>query len=132
MSHVVFISHASSDRWVAEQIAKHIEATGATYFLDTRDIETGDVFDDVLRTALLSSSELLVLLTPAALQRPYIWTELGAAWMQGHRIVGVLYGVTTNDLTRAHAPAFLRNVHLRDINDLDEYFVEMRGRVSRG
>jgi hypothetical protein len=131
VSFIVFISHASRDKWVAGQIAKEVTATGADPFLDSRAIETGDEFDEELRKALHDASELLVLLTPAALERPYVWIEIGVAWSQGKRIVGILHGMTTNDLAASDGtPAFLKGIHLRDINELDEYLRELKGRVE--
>jgi hypothetical protein len=52
VSFVVFISHASHDKWVAGQIAKEVTAAGAECFLDSRAIETGDEVDEELKKAL--------------------------------------------------------------------------------
>jgi len=129
----VFISHASSDKWVAGQIAKEVAAVGAVPFLDSGAIETGDEVDEELKQALHGASELLVLFTPAALARPYVWIEIGVAWGQGKRIIGILHDMTTSDLA-AHdgAPAFLKGIQLRDINELDTYLEELRRRVEDG
>jgi hypothetical protein len=83
VSLTVFISHSSQDAWVAGQIAKEVSAVGAECFLDSGEIETGDEFDEELKKGLGAASELLVLLTPAALERPYVWIEIGVAWSQG-------------------------------------------------
>src|SRR4051812_181904 len=116
MPHLVFISHSSRDAWIAEQVRKELAAIGATCFLDSS-IETGDAFDDEIKRALQAADELLVLLTPAAMERPYVWIEIGIAWSLGKRIVGILQGMTTSELaSREGTPAFLRGVHLRDIN----------------
>ena len=74
-----------------------------------------------------------MLLTPAALERPYVWIEIGIAWSQGKRIIGILHGMTTGELAaRDGTPAFLNRIHLRDINDLDEYLQELRRRLHDG
>lgn len=88
----VFISHSSVDTWVARQPARAVEECGATCFLDEAHMEYGDDFEDKILAAVRASQELLVLLTPWAIKRPYIWLELGAIWGQGQRIIGVLYG----------------------------------------
>ncbi len=133
MAYTVFISHASTDRWVAGQIAKELEAVGVDNYLDSQVVETGDQLEAELRTALHDADELLVLLTPAALERPYVWLEIGAAWSQGKRIIGILHGMTTSELaSRDGTPAFLTGIVLRDINDLDEYLVEVRQRLTDG
>jgi hypothetical protein len=114
-------------------MAKEIEAAGAEFFLDAGGIESGDQIDEEIRTALHGASELVVLLTPAALQRPYVWMEIGIAWSQDKRIVGILYGLTTKELAeRDGTPAFIKGTLLRDINDFDLYLEELRKRVESG
>lgn len=131
MAYTVFISHASRDRWVAGQIGREVAARGAKYFLDSEALESGDVVDEELRDALAEADELVVLLTPAALERSYVWVEIGAAWIQGLRIVGILYGLTTAELaSRENTPAFVKGVLLRDINDFERYAEELETRLE--
>lgn len=127
----IFISHHSGDTWIANQISKEITALGADTFLDAHDVETGDVFEERIRQNLEECDELLVLLTPEAFGRPYVWMEVGAAWVQQKRIVGILYRVTAGDVaTRERTPALLKSIHLRPLNEFDEYLEELRGRIS--
>lgn len=128
----VFISHSSVDTWVARQIARAVEACGATFFLDEADMEYGDDFEDRILAAVRASQELLVLLTPWAIKRPYIWLEIGAIWGQGQRIVGVLYGLSVKELmTDEGTPALLKRITLVEINKLDEYFEQLTTRVGK-
>lgn len=128
----VFISHSSVDTWVARQIARSVEERGATYFLDEADMEYGDDFEDKILAAVRASQELLVLLTPWAIKRPYIWLEIGAIWGQGQRIVGVLYGLGVKELmTEEGTPALLKRITLVEINKLDEYFDQLAARVEK-
>src|ERR1700722_10652486 len=69
MKPMVFISHSSRDTWVAKQIAAHVKCVGAETFLDEADIEHGDDFDDEIVKASKRCTELLVLLTPWAVER---------------------------------------------------------------
>ena len=79
-----------------------------------------------------ASEELVVLLTPWALTRPYIWLEIGALWGREKRIVGVLHGISTGELiTREGIPALLKRINLLDINGIDEYFQQLAVRVVR-
>jgi hypothetical protein len=80
----VFISHSSMDTWIAKQIATLIGQCGATCFLDEADVQIGDDFEDKIREAANASGELLVLLTPWAIERPYIWLEMGVFWEEAH------------------------------------------------
>ncbi len=131
MPYTVFISHAHVDRWVAGQIAKELEAMGASCFLDSQVLETGDALDAELREALEGADELAVLLTPDALSRPYVWLEIGASWGRGIRIAGILCGITTAELA-AHdgTPAFMSGILLRDINEFGRYADELKQRIE--
>ncbi len=95
---LVFLSHSSRDTWVAKQIAREMTACGAMPFLDETDIETGAEFEDAILVFLSKAHELVVLLTPWALDRPYIWAEIGAAWGRRIPIVAILHGITPQEL----------------------------------
>jgi hypothetical protein len=127
----VFISHSSVDTWVAKQLAQRIEAGGAATFLDESDIAYGDDFEARILEAARNSEELLVLLTPWAIERPYIWLEMGVFWGRGKRIIGVLHGLTAKELTtREGIPALLKRIDLVDINRVDLYFAQVAARVK--
>ncbi len=75
---------------------------------------------------------MLVLLTPWALGRPYVWAELGAVWIKGLPIVGVIYGLTLNELhAKPEVPVFLKTENLVTLNEIDTYFGQLRARVKR-
>lgn len=126
----VFISHSSKDTWVARQIADRISACGAGTFLDEADVAYGDDFDDKIIAAADHSIELLVLLTPWALNRPYIWIEIGLFLNERKRIVVVLHGLTAKEIsTDERIPAILKRIDLVEINQLDGYFNQLKKRV---
>src|SRR5229473_2605470 len=95
---LVFISHNGTDTWVARQIARAITECGATPFLDEAQIEVGADFEDDILAFLAKADELVVLLTPWALDRPYVWAELGAAWGRRIPIVILLHGMTAAEV----------------------------------
>ena len=127
----VFISHAGTDTWVATQIAAHVSKHADT-FLDEANVDFGDDFEAIILAQLRDSQEMVVLLTPWALHRPYIWLEIGAAWGQRKRIVGVLYGVAVDDINKLeHGPVLLKRLNLVEINDIDRYFEQLAARIAR-
>lgn len=129
---LVFISHSSEDTWVAEQIAKHVKASGADVFLDETHIQSGADFEEEILDHLNRSDEILALLTPWALKRPYVWAELGVAWGRKIRIVGVLHGIEPSNLNRkSEATIFLKKRNLIELNRIDKYFSELRTRCKR-
>jgi hypothetical protein len=130
---LVFISHSGKDTWVAKQIAREVSLRGATPFLDEANVEVGEDFEESILTFLEQAHELLVLLTPWALDRPYVWAEIGAAWGRRIPIVGILHGMTSTELqSRPGVPIFLKKRDLLDINDIEVYFGQLRARVNAG
>lgn len=127
---LVFISHSSRDTWVAKQMARRLRESGAQPFLDEADVEVGGDFEEEIREFLAKAHELLVLLTPWALDRPYVWAELGAAWARQIPIVGVLQGLTAAELqARPGIPVFLKRRDLIEINDFERYCEELSKRT---
>lgn len=75
----VFVSHATADKWLATTICNLLEACGATTFRDDRDIDGGDDIPDRIRAEIKKSHELVLLLTPHSIDRPWVLLEVGAA-----------------------------------------------------
>ena len=128
---LVFISHSSMDTWVARQIAKGVEAAGASTFLDETDVAVSEDFEEKILKALDTAKELLVLLTPWSLTRPYVWAEIGAAWGRRIPIVGVLHGLTPEDLqSNSNVPTLLKRRSLIQLNDIETYLEELAERIK--
>jgi hypothetical protein len=126
----VFVSHASDDLWVAEQIAGSIERCGASAFLDRRDIAAGDNFRERIRQELARCDELLALFTPWSRRRAWVRHEIGMADMAKKRIVCVLYKVSLRDFDDdedGRGP--LENLNVVDINTLDTYLSALSKRA---
>lgn len=83
---------------MANQIAREIEARGATPFLDEAQVHAGADFEEDILSFLERAHELVVLLTLWALDRPYVWAEIGAAWGRRIPIVALLLGITPTEL----------------------------------
>ncbi len=126
---LVFISHSGEDTWIARQIAREITERGATPFLDEADVDVGAEFEEDIREFLDKADELLVLFTPWALDRPYVWIEIGAAWQRRLPIVVVLHGLAAKDF-QAHpnAPVFLKKRDIIRLNDVDRYLKQLSSR----
>lgn len=130
-SWTIFISHSGTDTWVAKQIAREIEIRGANTFLDEANIAIGEDFEERILTALDQANELLVLLTPWSLQRAYVWAEIGAAWGRRIPMIGILHGLTPDDLQAdPGVPSLLTRRDLVQLNDIDSYLEQLSGRVD--
>jgi len=128
----VFISHSGVDTWIARKIAEHCEAVSAETFLDESQIAIGAVFETDILAALKKSDELVVLFTPWALERPYVWLEIGAAWYKGIPIIAVLLGVTPKQIQEhPRAPIAIKERNIIELNDVDLYFEQLGERITK-
>ena len=129
---LVFVSHSGPDTWVARQIAREIAARGATPFLDEANIDAGADFEEEILNFLERAHELVVLLTPWGLDRPYVWAEIGAAWSRRIPIVALLLGITPNELqTRPGVPLLLKKRDVLELNQIDTYLDQLAVRIAR-
>lgn len=129
---LVFVSHSSQDTWVAKQIAREIEARGATPFLDEAQVDAGADFEEDILNFLERAHELVVLLTPWALERPYVWAEIGAAWGRRIPIVALLLGITATELqSRPGIPVLLKKRDLLQLNEVEVYLDQLSGRIRQ-
>ena len=124
----VFVSHATADKWLAKTLCEKIEKAGASTFRDDRDIDGGDDIPGRIRQEIIRSNEMVVLMTPESVNRPWVLIEAGAAWgrRQRFRITPVLCHVQVNTI-----PDMISSKKAIHINDLDAYFNEIKKRVQR-
>lgn len=129
---LVFVSHSGEDTWVARQIAQEIACRGARPFLDEADIDIAAEFEDDIREFLEQADEMVVLFTPWALSRRYVWAEIGAAWLRGIPIVVILHGLTIKEFQeQPMTPVFLKARNMIQLNDIDRYLDELGMRVDQ-
>ncbi|MBX7259716.1 MAG: TIR domain-containing protein [Candidatus Hydrogenedentes bacterium] len=116
----VFISHSSTDKWIARRISTDLVGYGVETFLDAKDIKTGDPIDETIRTHLSACDHLLLLLTPASVKSHWVLMEVGGAMALGKRIVPILMHLGANDI-----PDPISKHLARDINDIEAYYAEV-------
>ena len=128
---LVFVSHSGEDTWVARQVARCIADCGAKPFLDQADIAVGADFEEDIREFLDKADELVVLFTPWSLERPYVWVEIGAAWIRRIPIIVLLLGISPAEFqVRPNAPVFLKKRDIISLNAVDQYLSQLRGRAE--
>lgn len=129
--YLVFITHGSTDSWVAEQIAQKVRDCGADAFLDLEKIGVGDDFEEQIVSNLNNASELLALLTPWSIKSLYVWTEIGASWARRIPLVIVLHGIGIEKIqSDPKIPVYIKRHNLIDINRLDKYLEQLKQRVG--
>jgi hypothetical protein len=122
----VFLSHATTDKWLAKTLCEKIEETGATTFRDDRDISGGDDIPEEIRKQIKLSKEIVVLLTPDSITRTWVAIEVGAAWALSERmrIVVVMCHVSVDPI-----PDMIKNRKAIPLNDFDHYLDQLTLRV---
>lgn len=128
--YLVFISHASSDRWIAKQMAAIIERKGkrrgVKTFLDEKDLEAGDRISDEIKRQIQTCAEFVVLLSPAAVERQWVLVEIGSAWGQDKRVTTIIDKLAPDKL-----PDIIRDLKAYDLNDFDQFVTELLRRRGR-
>jgi hypothetical protein len=106
-------------------LCEKIEQVGGKTFRDDRDIHGGDDIPDSLRGEIIRSQELLVLVTPESVNRPWVLLEVGGAWLRGMRITPVLCHVKVDRI-----PDLIKSKKAVPLNDFDQYLEALRHRAK--
>jgi hypothetical protein len=124
--YLVFVSHATKDKWLATALCEKLESVGATTFRDDRDIDGGDDIPHRIRAAIEKCDEMVVLLTPESVTRPWVLLEIGAAWQRGGmRIIAILQHVEIEPI-----PDMLKSKKVLNLNEFDNYLKELGQRIK--
>lgn len=129
----VFVSHGSSDKWIAGQISKEIRAVGASPFLDESDIPKGSPdYKRIIREEISKSHELIAFFTPWSAIRSWVWIELGIAWNREIPLLAVFYRMDLSDLDKnGQGKAILEDVNVIHLNEFDVYLRQLSSRVRK-
>ena len=126
--HLVFVSHATYDKWIAKVLCEKLEApaVGATTFRDDRDIAGGDSILQTIKSRIRDCDEMVVLLTPESVNRGWVMIEVGMAEILEKRITPLLYHVDPGSI-----PDVLRDRRAYEIDQFDEFIKAVRERARK-
>lgn len=114
-------------------MARLIADAGGAPFIDVYDIKKGDRIEERIREGIGECRELVVLLTRSSLESRWVYVEIGAVWGQGKRIVGVLHGVSIDEIEKEFGGmACLRSRNVIALNEFEDYIHEMCQRINEG
>jgi hypothetical protein len=119
----VFLSFSSRNRDQAREIKACADRMGVRVFMDERETEGGDVWDETIRAALNSSRELALLATRDGFKSEWVTTEWGAAWVMQRRITPLLYRCDVDDM-----PERLRRHQAIDWHTYEAYLTRVKER----
>ena len=126
--YLIFVSHATADKWVATIICEKLEAIGAKTFRDDRDLGGGDRIPEEIIRRITRCKEFVVLLTPRSVDRPWVLLEVGMALRNGRRtrIVPILYHVGIDPI-----PEMIKDRKAIDLNEFEDYLAEVGKKIMR-
>jgi TIR domain-containing protein len=127
----VFFSHGGEDTFIVnEYFGPKVRASGAVVFIDEGEVSYGGDFRDIVFRELQICDEILVLLTPSSVKRPWIFAELGASILRGVHVVAIRYGVSEEDLRALGILSILGTTRLMVPGECDKYVLQLRQRVQ--
>jgi len=128
----LFFSHGGDDTFIVKEFLKPmVESSGANVFLDAGRLDYGDDFRETIFVELAQADELLVLLTPSSIRRPWVIAEIGAMLVRGKRVVALRYGPSESELQELGILSLLGTKTLLRMDDFDNYVVQLKRRVTR-
>jgi len=125
LEYVVFISHSSSNAWIAHQIAKEITALGARPWLDKKDLAGGDVILEEIMRGIRACNEAIVLVSSKSAKSQWVVLEIGAVSVLQKRVTPILNNVSPEAL----AP--MKGIKAIDLNDFDDFLVQLKARMTQ-
>jgi hypothetical protein len=111
----VFLSYSNRDTEEATRIYNKVMAAGGRIFMAPKEIRPGDDFAVTIRSALVHSDEVWLLLSPNSIKSEWVITEWGAAWALEKKIVPILYRCDNSAM-----PDRLRGTQSTDLHLIDE------------
>ena len=123
--YIVFISHSAKDAWIARTIAEKISATGATPWLDVKNVDGGDVLGEKIRQGIDACHEAVVLVSPDSIISQWVLFESGAVWGLKKRITPVLHGVSHEALSP------IKELKAIELNDFDDFLLQLKQRLEQ-
>lgn len=122
-SYLVFVSHSSSNNWIANQISKEVTTIGAKTWLDSKDLRGGDVWQQGIMDGIDACQEGLVLVSPDSVNSWWVAFEIGALRGQHKRVTPILNGVSPREM------GSMRDVQAIDLNDFNRFLEQLRERI---
>jgi hypothetical protein len=89
--HLAFLSYARADAEFVLRLAKDLREGGAGVWIDQLDIAPGQRWDRAVEDALAKCAQLLVILSPAAVESTNVMDEVSLALEDGKTVVPVLH-----------------------------------------
>lgn len=134
----LFISHASSDGEFAEAVKQEIDkvfANGINVFSTSSPgaISAGNDWLREIEDRLNTSQAIIAIVTPVSIERPWLWFEIGATWLNGRKGDCKIYPLCAQEINLSELPEPLSRLQAlslgraTDLKLLFEYLIKQFG-----
>lgn len=105
----LFISHATSDGEFAEAVRQEIDkvfANGINVFSTSSPgaIPVGNDWLSDIENRLNSAQAIIAIVTPVSIERPWLWFEIGATWLNGRKGDCRIYPLCAQEINLSELP----------------------------
>ena len=112
----VFLCHAKEDEKFAASLKQRLERRGLVVFMDTDSMSRGYGLGAGIFEGIQESEEFCIICTRHAIEKPWVLTELGAAWGMRKPIVPITVGMPAEEL-----PELIRGIVAYGVGEVDDY-----------
>lgn len=119
VKHKIFISHNWQDKKIARRLAKDLTARGVGVWLDERELKIGDSLIEKIREGIDNVEYLVVLLSHASAESPWVKKEVDIAMNQ--EIEGKRIKVLPILIEDCDPPGFLKGKLYADLRNTKNY-----------
>jgi hypothetical protein len=137
---VIFISHAATDRPIAEIIKSELDrvfANGVHVFASSVPgvMKPGVDWLNEIRENLENATAVVVLITPVSINRPWIWFEVGAYWSRLQKGSGRIYPLCAPEIDLSDLPEPLNRLQALSLGKAEQvkfFFQELCDKFGFG
>jgi hypothetical protein len=127
----LYFAHASENRDVAKPLADRMMKDGIDVWFDEWEIRTGDSLRRKMESGLSGCTHFLVLLTPEAIGKPWVETEIDAGFVRNvegqSRFMGIRSGVEISQLSSFLKTLRCSEIDLNNEADVASLIAEIHG-----
>ena len=121
---VIFISHAATDRPIAEILRSEMDrvfANGIHVFASSVPgiVKPGADWLNDIKENLAKATAVVVLITPVSINRPWIWFEVGAYWSRLQTGSGRIYPLCALEIDLSNLPEPLNRLQALSLGKAD-------------
>lgn len=122
----VFVSYSRRNKNFAERVARDLSDAGLDVWVDWRQIQAGELWQNEIYRGIERSEMLVVCLSPDAVNSEWVQREVNAAREQGKFIIPVMAVNAYAEMQRTEALRWLLDVHFINFeNRYEEAFPEL-------